>query len=125
MPRGVDTWVGPSLVEREVVDVPGWNGSNRRDRLPSNWPALRKRRLEFDQYECRWENAYGETTCTETAVDVDHKIPGDDHSFENLQSLCDYHHDQKSAAEGARAAAARRRTIDQRFRRTEGHPGLL
>lgn len=105
--------------------MPGWNGSNRRDRLPANWPKLRMQRLEHDHFECQWENPYGEKTCPEPATEVDHKNRGDDHSFDNLQSLCEYHHGQKSGKEGAEAARARRQKIDRKFRRTEEHPGLM
>jgi 5-methylcytosine-specific restriction protein A len=43
----------------------------------------------------------------------------------NLRSLCSWHHRQKSSREGAAAAHARRRAIEQRFRRDEAHPGLM
>ncbi|TCC19953.1 HNH endonuclease [Kribbella sindirgiensis] len=105
--------------------MPGWNGSNRRDRLPANWNKIRERILRRDNYECQQENPYGAKECPEPATDVDHIIPGDDHSDVNLQSLCDWHHKQKSGAEGAAAARARRQKIDRKFRRTEEHPGLM
>jgi 5-methylcytosine-specific restriction protein A len=63
--------------------------------------------------------------CSEYATDVDHIRPGDDHSEANLRSLCEWHHQQKSSREGAAALAAKRRKIEQRFRRNEAHPGLL
>ena len=104
--------------------MPGWNGSNRRERLPSDWEKRRQRRLEADGFQCRHVDDYGDR-CLEPADDVDHIVPSDDHSHENLQSLCGWHHDKKSGAEGARARAAVRRRHDKKFRRTEGHPGLL
>ncbi|OKI45100.1 HNH endonuclease [Micromonospora sp. CB01531] len=104
--------------------MPNWQNSDRRDRLPPNWDAIRKRVLKRDGYRCRATNVYGER-CDERAVDVDHIKRDDDHSEDALQSLCEWHHDKKSGAEGARARAAIRRRHAQKFRRTEGHPGLL
>ncbi|MEU7570315.1 hypothetical protein [Micromonospora sp. NPDC049240] len=59
------------------------------------------------------------------AVDVDHIIPGNDHSRSNLRALCEWHHDKKSGAEGAAARAAAIRRTSKKFKRTETHPGLL
>ncbi|MEU9126596.1 hypothetical protein AB0D08_00515 [Kitasatospora sp. NPDC048540] len=56
---------------------------------------------------------------------MDHIVPGDDHREANLRSLCGWHHRAKSSREGAVAKAAARRRQDRKFRRTEGHPGLL
>ncbi len=57
---------------------------------------------------------------------VDHVIPGDDHSLENLKAI--HHHVEpfchraKSSAEGGRAAQAKR---IPRKRPQERHPGML
>lgn len=104
--------------------MPGWEGSDRRLRLPPNWETIRLRVLRRDGYRCRAKNAYGER-CNEHAVDVDHINGDDDHRDEALQSLCEWHHDKKSGAEGARARAAAIRRAGKKYRRTEGHPGLL
>lgn len=104
--------------------MPQWRNSTRRDRLPPDWPARRKKRLRKDQYRCQWKLDSG-LTCGAYATDVDHIRPGDDHSPENLRSLCSEHHQIKSSSEGGQARAAKQREIDQRFRRTEEHPGLL
>lgn len=102
-----------------------WEGSDRRSRLPSDWPKVRKRILRRDRHRCVAIEQDGQP-CGELATDVDHVRPGDDHSDENLQSLCSWHHKQKSASEGQRASAARRAEIDSRFRWSgEEHPGLL
>ncbi|AFV51322.1 hypothetical protein FDG66_gp02 [Streptomyces phage phiCAM] len=45
--------------------------------------------------------------------------------MENLRALCSWHHGQKSGAEGAAAKAANWRRQNQKFRRSEDHPGLL
>lgn len=104
--------------------MPGWSGSNRRQRLPADWPKIRKRILKRDGHTCTHSDDDG-IRCAELATDVDHVRPGDDHRDENLTSLCDYHHKKKSGAEGARAAAAKRQRMDNRYRRSETHPGLL
>jgi 5-methylcytosine-specific restriction protein A len=103
--------------------VPNWEGSTRNSRLPTHWAAIRARVLKRDGHQCtHTENG---VRCDRPATDVDHIIANDDHSFGNLQSLCSEHHDSKSGREGAAAMHKRRREISQRFRRTEGHPGLL
>jgi hypothetical protein len=77
------------------------------------------------------KNAYGER-CKDPAVDVDHIINNDDHSYfgpgdprNNLQAICDWHHKKKSGAEGLVAKAAAIRRAGKKFVRTETHPGLL
>lgn len=95
-----------------------WAGSNRRARLPKNWPTIRARILRRDEHRCTWmTNGH---RCTAPATDVDHRRPGDDHSDANLRSLCGPHHARKSAAEGGRAPHRRLRR-----RPAEAHPGLL
>jgi len=75
-----------------------WSGSNRRAELPKDWGRRRRRVLRRDGYRCR--------RCGKPATDVDHVVPGDDHSDGNLQALCSDCHDAKTLEE---AAAARRR----------------
>jgi 5-methylcytosine-specific restriction enzyme A len=100
-----------------------WAGSDRRSRLPRNWASIRRRILARDGHKCQWRDYNG--WCGEPATDVDHVKAGDNHSDDNLRSLCTWHHGKKSAREGAAAAAARRQTLSERFRRDEGHPGSL
>ena len=100
----------------------GWNDSDRRDRLPSNWeseivPAVKKR----DGGQCTWRLPSG-ARCPRSGTDVDHRRPGDDHSMFNLQLLCPVHHGKKSAREGA---AAKRAKKALRYRPAEKHPGDL
>lgn len=104
--------------------MPNWANSGRREELPKNWTQIRDRILRRDGHCCTYRNDYGER-CHEPATDVDHIRPGSDHREHNLRSLCDYHHKQKSGAEGAAARAANRKRIAKRFRRNESHPGLL
>lgn len=91
-----------------------WAGSTRKSQLPADWPRIRRLVLEHHHYACR---APG---CGEWATDVDHIIPGHDHSAANLRPLCAWHHRQKSAAEGGRSG-----TRYYRKRREEKHPGIV
>ncbi|MFC4089340.1 HNH endonuclease [Micromonospora sp. GCM10011541] len=104
--------------------MPGWEGSDRRLRLPPDWDKIRKRILRRDSYRCKIRNPHGQR-CTEPAVDVDHIVNNDDHRESNLQAICDWHHKKKSGAEGAAARTAAIRRTAKKFTRTEAHPGLL
>lgn len=100
----------------------GWEGSDRRERLPENWPALRAERLKKDDYRCTWRLKSG-ARCPRAATDVDHrKAMEDDHRVAALQSLCAAHHGKKSALEGNQARRARQAS---RFRPQEDHPGAV
>jgi 5-methylcytosine-specific restriction protein A len=105
--------------------MPQWSGSDRRERLPDNWSAIRRRVLRRDGYQCTARDLTTGVRCAEPATDVDHIVPGDDHRETNLRSLCGWHHRRKSSSEGGAARAARRRGFEKKFQRTEGHPGLL
>ena len=99
----------------------GWETSNRKERLPADWQTRRVRVLRRDSYRCQARDSIG-VLCGAPANQVDHIVPGDDHSYENLQSLCRWHHDRKSSAEGH---AAQRRPRARRSRDPEPHPGDL
>lgn len=90
-----------------------WETSNRKERLPRNWNALRMRVLRRDGFKCQ--------ECGSRASEVDHIRPGDDHSLSNLQSLCSDCHSKKSSQEGVNQ---RRRNRELRKRPEENHPGL-
>ena len=98
-----------------------WAGSNRRSRLPPDWPVRRKRIFARDGGRCTYVERDG-TRCPLPATDVDHVERGDDHSDENLTSLCEGHHAHKSAREGVEAKAAKKAKINSKFRRREDHP---
>jgi 5-methylcytosine-specific restriction protein A len=98
----------PDCFRFRPCPVPGhepkaWEGSNRRSRLPSNWEQLRRFILERDPV-CRICGEALSTVC-------DHRVPGDDHSPENLQGICSDCDRRKSSREGheAKRRAARRR----------------
>lgn len=108
--------------------MPGWQGSNRKSTLPRDWPRRRNHVLKRDGYQCTEIQADG-ARCSAKATDVDHIIPGsaggtDD--YENLRSLCGWHHLRKSGAEGGAARAAVRKQRSQlTLRPPERHPGML
>jgi 5-methylcytosine-specific restriction enzyme A len=91
-----------------------WRDSTRRRRLPASWQAIRR--------ECF--AIYGPLCylCSDFASDIDHVIPGDNHSLENLRPICKSCHTKKSSAEGGRAFQAQR---PKRKRITEQHPGFI
>lgn len=101
----------------------GWQNSNRRSQLPSNWASIRRRVFRRDGGQCVIIE-HG-IRCPEDATDCDHIVPGNDHSEANLRSLCKRHHLEKSSREGGAARQAKRRAINNRLARTERHPGLL
>lgn len=84
-----------------------WMGSTRRSRLPQDWPAIVRRIKRRDGYRCT--NVFEVAgRCVSRGTDVDHIIPGDDHSDDNLRLLCRWCHAQKSAREGGTAAGLTR-----------------
>lgn len=112
--------------------MPGWTTSNRKQQLPSNWQTLRVFVLERDKYQCQHLDANtvdidpvtGKQTgeiCGRKANQVDHKVPGPDHTTENLQALCEYHHNKKSSSEGGKAKAAKEAAL--RESQKPKHPG--
>lgn len=93
----------------------GWQGSDRKARLPSGWTKIRARILARDPV-CKICGVRPSTHC-------DHIVAkADDHSETGLQGVCGPCHDQKSAREGAAAAKAADRPT--RKRPPEAHPGL-
>jgi len=85
-----------------------WAGSYRRARLPGNWDGIRAQVLMSADYSCEWVRTDTGLRCGRYANQCDHIIAGDDHSRENLQALCEWHHARKSATEGARATNSKR-----------------
>ena len=89
-----------------------WSSSDRRQRLPKDWPKRRaavKRRAGG-----RCEAAVHVPECDGIGTDCDHIKAGDDHSLANLQWLSLPCHKAKTAAERP-----------SRKRPAEKHPGLL
>lgn len=91
-----------------------WDSSTRAQRLPSDWPRIRRAILARDPV-CR--------SCgVEPSTEVDHIRRGDDHRPTNLQGLCHACHVAKTAVE-AREGLVRYWEIRRRTRPPEVHPG--
>lgn len=98
--------------------------SRRVTPLPPGWRTTRHRILHRDQHQCTATLPDG-TRCPTPATDVDHITPahlgGTDHDT-NLASLCDWHHQRKTAAEAN--AIPRPGRFQSTRRPPEPHPGL-
>ena len=103
-----------------------WDTSDRKSRLPPDWPEIRIRIFQRDKYRCQWRVSPSGEICGQLATDVDHIQRGDNHADSNLQALCGPHHRSKSSSEGAKAKHAMKRQIQKRFARpVEKHPGRI
>lgn len=99
-----------------------WSSSNRRARLPPDWPARRTATRQRAGNRCEHRDRAGQR-CIAVGTDCDHITPGDDHELANLQWLCRRHHQAKTAAESAAArSAAHARAVHPDARLA--HPGL-
>jgi len=94
-----------------------WQGSTRLARLPKDWQRRRQAVIRRDGGRCR--------RCGAPAREVDHIVPGDDHTLANLQLLCRRCHLAKSAHEGTTAAVAARARHPSQRRPPEPHPGSI
>lgn len=93
----------------------GWQGSDRKARLPSNWRQIRARVLARDPI-CKICGVRPSTHC-------DHiEAKTDAHAEDRLQGVCATCHAQKSSKEGN--AAQRAEPRPGRRRPPEQHPGL-
>ena len=100
----------------------GWANSNRRARLPSDWPMRRHAVMVRANGVCEYIDEDTNLRCVFNGSECDHKIHGDNHELDNLQWLCSMHHGIKSSAEGNDAKREHR----MRFtRKPEKHPGIL
>lgn len=93
-----------------------WQGSDRRVRLPDNWNELCRAVHKRSGMRCEFPLPSGARCPRPANGGVDHKIPNDDHSLDNLRDSCQHHHGKKSSAEGN---AAKNRPAPKR---TEKHP---
>lgn len=94
-----------------------WDSSDRRSRLPDDWDQIRRAVLRRDGRRCQIRSRL---VCISYATDVDHIIPGDDHSSANLRAACEPCHREKSAREGV---AQRARLRAMKKRPPPRHPG--
>lgn len=91
--------------------------SGRTVELPKAWRMIRGNVLRRDNYQCRWVREDTGLLCLAKATDVDHIGDPDNHKHANLQSLCAWHHKQKTAQQGGLANAAKSKT-------KKSHPGV-
>jgi 5-methylcytosine-specific restriction protein A len=107
----------------------GWKDSDRRARLPTDWPARRTAVHKRSGWKCEVlviKHAGGLPQRCGRYADggVDHIINDDDDSLSNLRDTCSTHHRSKSSQEGNAAKAARRALI-KRPKPPERHPGEI
>ena len=85
---------------------------------PGSWAKIRKRVLRRDDYKCQIQGP----GCTVLATEADHIVPNDDHSPENLQSVCHPCHREKTKLEAKLGMEARRK---RGLRPQPKHPGSI
>lgn len=95
-----------------------WSTSDRRHRLPNDWPAVRRQVKARANGLCQAE--HHEPGCDGIGTDADHIRQGDNHSIDNLQWLSAPCHKAKTARE---TAARNKRNAQLKRRPTEAHPG--
>jgi len=97
-----------------------WSGA-RRLRLPADWEERRATVRDRAGGRCQATMRDG-TRCVEPGTDCDHIVRGDNHDLANLQWLCSWHHNKKTAQEALEARKATRRPSARK--EPERHPGL-
>lgn len=106
--------------------MPNWEGSDRRQTLPADWPQRVNRVLKRDHHLCQHIREDTGRKCGRRARDVDHIISYKDGGTDddtNLQALCTWHHRQKSGREGGLASGKARRARKEAAKPV--HPGLV
>jgi 5-methylcytosine-specific restriction protein A len=102
----------------------GWEQSDRRSRLPRGWATLVENTRTRAGGRCQ-ATMHDGTRCSETGTDCDHIIHGDNHEPSNLQWLCSWHHNRKTARESKEAHQRRVKDPTKSSRRPqESHFGL-
>jgi len=103
-----------------------WEGSTRKVTLPPDWARRRQAVFERDGHRCVIIKANGKRCWDRDKLECDHIGDREDHSLENLRTICQWHHGKRSASQGgaaSAAAAAQKRTSIKRP--PETHPGLI
>lgn len=91
--------------------------SSRTTPLPPDWWRRRAIVLKRDGYRCVHIREDTGQRCVEKATDVDHIGEPDDHRLHMLQSLCAWHHNQKTGSQGGRRVRQKKSS--------PVHPGLI
>lgn len=100
-----------------------WEGSTRKETLPSDWRERRAAVFARDGNRCVVIKKDGRRCWDREQLECDHIGDREDHSLENLRTLCSWHHQRRSASQGGTASANRPRP--QIKRQPETHPGLI
>ena len=87
-------------------------------RLPTTWPAIRRRILARDGHQCTWTQADGSRCPETTRLEVDHIDDPHNHDPANLRTLCHWHHARVTAAQFHHAKQTNRKPPAAK------HPGL-
>ena len=95
-----------------------WETSDRKSRLPSDW--LKRRSEVFKIHGRRCYIFEDGRQCTNEAEDIDHVIPGDDDSLENLRPICRRCHRAKSSSEGWQALNKKKKEARERAEKRFG-----
>lgn len=98
----------------------GWENSDRRSRLPKDWPQRVRDVKKRAGGRCEWHLPVSGKRCPRKGTDVDHKQNDDNHDLRNLQLLCPAHHQRKTVREAWRGKQRRK----PRPKPQERHPGL-
>jgi 5-methylcytosine-specific restriction protein A len=109
----------------------------RTESLPPGWEVIRQRVLYRDGYRCTWfpgtdiaGTLYRESyshpyRCTNKATDVDHIESNNNHSDNNLRSLCKQHHNEKTSSLSYEQHKQKKLNYLNKFRTSsQKHPGL-
>lgn len=112
-------------ISKGLIKLPNWEGSTRKETLPKEWPALRLAVFARDGNRCVIIKANGRR-CWDKATDCDHIGDREDHSMENLRSLCAWHHQRRSSSQGRRGRSKAEEPWRKLLRREpEKHPGSI
>ena len=82
--------------------------SRRISPLPPNWPNIREAVFMRDGYRCVQIRNDGNRCYNVNELECDHIGDRDDHSMDNLQTLCKGHHAAKTGRQGAQMSVLRR-----------------
>lgn len=93
-----------------------WQTSDRRSRLPSDWPKRRQQVKRRARGRC--ESEHHEPECDGVGTECDHVVNNDDHSLDNLQWLSTPCHKAKTQRES-------KVWLQPKARPRPKHPGLL
>lgn len=97
-----------------------WETSDRKERLPDNWPKIRAMVKARAKGKC--EATVHARGCGGWGSDADHITAGDNHSLANLQWLSGACHRAKTNHETSQRNRERKAA---RYRPKEQHPGSI